>query len=117
MINKYLKDLGVTEKNWPFSRDFKDKRYIPDDTGLAESDTWDMKISLAMIIYTYLMKFKETDRIAYPARLTPKEWEDVLDEMIKGFAIIIKGVESKTQFKKAKRALALFKTYYFDLGW
>ena len=117
MINKYLKDLGVTEKNWPFSRDFKDKRYIPDDTGLAESDTWDMKISLAMIIYTYLMKFKETDRIAYPARLTPKEWEDILDEMIKSFAIIIKGVESKTQFKKAKRALALFKTYYFDLGW
>ena len=117
MINKYLKDLGVTEKNWPFSRDFKDKRYIPDDTGLAESDTWDMQISLAMIIYTYLMKFKETDRIAYPARLTPKEWEDILNEMIKGFAIIIKGVESKTQFKKAKRALALFKTYYFDLGW
>ena len=117
MINRYLRDLGVTEKNWPFNRDFKDKRYIPDDTGLAESDTWDMQAPLAMIIYTYLMKFKETKRIAYPASLSPEKWEKILDDMIRGFAIIIKGVESKTQFKKAKKALALFKTYYFDLWW
>lgn len=117
MINKYLRDLGITEKDWPFKRDFKDKRYIPDDTGLAESDTWDMCSSLAMIIYTYLMKFKETDRCAYPALMTPKKWEKILDEMIEGFAIIIKGVESKRQLKKVKRALALFKTYYLNLWW
>lgn len=117
MINKYLRDLGITEKDWPFKRDFKDNRYIPDDTGLAESDTWDMQKPLAMIIYTYLMKFKETDRISYPARLTPEQWEKILKEMINGFATIIKGVESKRQLKKAKRALALFKTYYFDLWW
>ena len=115
-LNRYLRDLGIDEKNFYFRHD--DERYTPDeDTGIPYSHTWEMSGVLAMIIYTYLMQFKETSRCSYPASLSPEKWEKILDDMIRGFAIIIKGVESKTQFKKAKRALALFKTYYFDLWW
>ena len=117
MINKYLRDLGITEKDWPFKRDFKDKRYIPDDTGLAESDTWDMQKPLAMIIYTYLMQYKETSRCSYPAFLTEEKWEEILDTMIKGFASIIKDEESKNARKRQRRALDLFRKYFFCLGW
>jgi len=37
--------------------------------------------------------------------------------MIKGFASMIKEEESHNAFKRQKRALALFKTYFYDLGW
>lgn len=114
-LNRYLRDLGIDEKNFYFSRD--DKRYIPDeDTGIPDSHLWDMSGALAMIIYTYLMRYKEYKRMGYPAFTTEDKWESILDDMIKGFASIIKGEESKRAFKKQKRALALFKTYFFSLG-
>lgn len=118
MINKYLEEIGIDNKNNQFKIVKNDNRYIPDDlTGLSESDTWDMRISLAMIIYTYLRKFQETKRISYPADLTVEKWEDILKKMIEGFASIIKGEESKRAFKRQKRALSLFKTYFWDLWW
>ena len=115
-LNRYLRKLGVDEKNFYFRRD--DDRYIPDeDTGIPNSHTWSMDGALAMIIYTYLRTFKDTKRCAYPARLTEEKWESILDEMIKGFASMIKEEESHNAFKRQKRALALFKTYFYDLGW
>ena len=42
-LNRYLRDLGIDEKNFYFSKD--DKRYIPDeDTGIPDSHLWDMKL-------------------------------------------------------------------------
>ena len=98
-LNRYLRELGVDEKNFYFRH------------------TWSMDGVLAMIIYTYLRTFKDTKRCAYPARLTEEKWESILDEMIKGFASMIKEEESHNAFKRQKRALALFKTYFYDLGW
>ena len=84
MINRYLKDLGITEKDWPFDKNLKDNRYIPDDTFLSQSDTWSMTGTLAMIIYTYLMKFKETNKMSYPASLKSlDEWDKILEEELK----------------------------------
>lgn len=117
MVNKYLKELGVKEEDYPFEKLNTDNRYIPDDSFLSDSDTWDLRTGLEMVIYTYLRKFKDTKRISYPARMTEDKWEEILDDMIKGFASMIKGEESHRAWKRQKKALALFKTYFFDLWW
>lgn len=118
-LNRYLRELGVDEKNFYFSKgENNDERYIPDeDTGIPQSHTYDMRGALAMIIYTYLRTFKDTKRYGYPARLTEEKWEEILDDMIKGFASIIKDEESHKALKRQKRALTLFKTYFYDLWW
>lgn len=116
--NKYLRELGVKRNDWPFGRDKRDPRNIPDDdTGICEADTYNMDVPLAMIIYTYLKKFKDTARGSYPACLTEEKWEEILNNMINGFAIIIKGIDSHTKRKKANRALKLFSRYFFALWW
>lgn len=115
-LNRYLRDLGIDEKNFYFRHD--DERYTPDeDTGIPNSHTWEMSGVLAMIIYTYLMQYKETSRCSYPAFLTEEKWEEILDTMIKGFASIIKDEESKNSRKRQRRALDLFRKYFFCLGW
>lgn len=117
-LNKYLKELGIDEKNYYIRTDYKNPKYIPnDDTEIPESYTYSMDGALAMIIYTYLRKYKDTKRFAYPGNLTSEKWESILDEMIKGFASMIKEEESKRALKRQRRALALFKTYFFQLGW
>lgn len=114
-LNKYLRELGVDEKNFYFRCD--DNRYIPDeDTGIPQSHTWDMSGVLAMIIYTYLKEFKKFN-CAYPTNLTEDKWDKILDDMIEGFASIIKGQESNRARKKQRRALSLFKTWFFALWW
>lgn len=116
-LNRYLRDLGIDEQHYPFPeyKDKYDSRYIPDDTGMSEAETWDMRFVLAMIIYSYLMKFKETKRMGYPANLTPEKWEEILDDMIKGFRSIVKGEDSKRAYKRQRKALTLFKNWFWDL--
>ena len=118
-LNRDLRELGIDEKNFYFSKgENNDIRYIPDeDTGIPPSHTWAMDGALAMIIYTYLRTFKDTKRCAYPARLTPEKWESILDEMIRGFASMIKEEESHNARKRQRKALMLFKNYFYDLGW
>lgn len=117
MINRYLRELGVKEKQYPFDAIKDDNRYIPDDTCLANSDTWSLYTGLAMIIYSYLMKFKETNKISYPANITHEKWNEILDDMCKGFASIIKGEESKRAYKRQKKALNLFSKWFLNLWW
>lgn len=115
-LNRYLRELGVKENNFYFRHD--DERYTPDeDTGIPESYTWAMDGALAMIIYTYLRQFKDTKRVAYPAYLTSEKWEQILDDMIKGFGSIIKGEDSHNARKRQRKALSLFKKHFFDLSW
>lgn len=118
-LNRYLRELGIDEKNFYFSKgENNDPRYVPDeDTGIPQSHTWAMDGALTMVIYTYLKTFKDTNRQAYPARLTPEKWESILDEMIKGFASMIKEETSHKAMKRQRKALALFKNYFYDLGW
>lgn len=115
-LNKYLRELGINEDNFYFKKE--DDRYIPnDDTGIPESHTWEMDGALAMIIYSYLMKYKEIDPPAYPAIYTEEKWRGIIDEMIKGFASIIKNETSKRARKRQRKALALFKNNFFNLWW
>lgn len=118
-LNRYLKELGIDKNDFFINPgDTKDVRYIPDeDTGIPESYTWAMDGALARIIYTYLRTFKDTKRCAYPANLTPEKWESILDEMISGFASIIKEEESHRARKRQRKALILFKNHFFNLSW
>lgn len=118
-LNRYLRDLGIDEKNFYFRKCEGDDRYKPDeDTGIPQTHTWEMSGVLAMIIYTYLMQYKETvNGCCHPAFLTKEKWEEILDKMIQGFASIIKDEESKNAIKKQKRALDLFRKYFYCLWW
>lgn len=117
-LNRYLRELGIDESNFYIKQMKGDERYIPDpDTGIPQSYTWEMSGALAMIIYTYLRQFKDTNRCAYPYGLTQEKWDEILDKMIKGFASIIKEEESHNARKRQKRALSLFKEYFFALWW
>ena len=117
-MNKYLERLNLSDETWLKELErSRDSAYIPDDSGLSDADTYDMRTTLAAIIYTYLKKFQETNKVSYPYKKKKKKWDKVLEEMIKGFESIIKGEETHKAFKRQKRALALFKTWFFDLWW
>lgn len=117
-MNKYLERLNLNDENWIKELEkYRNNAYIPDETGLSDADTYDMRKALAATIYIYLKKFQETNKISYPAKLTPKKWDDTLQKMLDGFASIIKDEESHRAYKRQKRALALFRTWFFDLWW
>ena len=47
-------------------------------------DTWSMDATLAMIIHPMLVQLKDTQH-GHPDKVTEKEWDDILDEMIWAF--------------------------------
>ena len=115
-FNKYLKELSVSENDFFFQH--VDERYYPDDdTGIPESHTWEMDKCLEMIIYTHLRKFKDCNQCCHPACVTEEKWNKILNDMIKGFASIIKNEISHNATKRKKRALSLFNQYFFCLWW
>lgn len=115
-LNKYLRELGIDENNFYFRKE--DDRYIcHDDTEIPESHTWEMDGALAMIIYSYLRKFKDVKPCAYPCQYTREQWNKIIDDMIKGFASIIKNETSKNARKRQTKALRLFKNNFFNLWW
>lgn len=78
-LNKYLRELGINEKSWPFREikantdeflsgtDNYDGRYVHQaplkdgsiEENLIDAETWNMDNTLAMIIYSYLCQFRE----------------------------------------------------------
>lgn len=112
-LNKYLRELGINEQSWPFNetkenQDKKnigkhyDNRYIPDENGFINAETFSLDYTLALIIYSYLCYFRDNCMsISVPAYLTmkngrdmgieygSKKWRDIIDHMIEGFKMYI----------------------------
>lgn len=58
VYNKYLKELGYKEDDFPF--DEKDERYqLSKSYGVVEAQTWDLYNTIVLELYTYLRFFQD----------------------------------------------------------
>lgn len=131
--NSYLKEIGVKKSAFPFKKEL-DRRYFDGKkTGIAEVETWNLDMTLIMVLYSYLRRYKEVNN-GFPARMTEKEWDDKLDDMIKGFEDYIKWsydvdneqnsctcdeyfTEEEKYRQGVNNSMVLLTEYLFDLGW
>lgn len=111
-LNKYLRELGLDEKTWPFDEirhnqrkkdagKKYDDRYIEHD-GFINAETFNLDFTLACIIYSYLCYFRDNcTQISIPVyflfqngkEITTEKaqarWLRVLNQMITGFRLYI----------------------------
>lgn len=129
--NVYLKKLGVKKSDYPFKREL-DKRYFSDPfTHIKEIETWGLDDTIIMMLYSYLMYFRDVS-IAFPCKYTEKEWNDILNEIIKGFEDYIKWnygeekyedtcdeyfIEQDEVMKGVYKSMKLLSKHLFDLNW
>jgi hypothetical protein len=114
--------LVKPEENDERAKKFKEQRMT---RGFDDSETWSLDITIAKFLVPRLKAFKECDN-GYPARLTEKKWNKILDEMIEGFELYIKKDEwdfepdintRNEMYAKVNKALKQFSKYFQDLWW
>lgn len=113
--SKYLKEIGVDPME---GFDKKDPRYkIDKELGFAQSETWNLYYSLALEIYPRLCYFRGIAG-AYPLGLNEKEWDEILDKMIKAFKLILTDNRYRDEDLEAiGEGLSLFAKWYLALWW
>lgn len=89
--------------------------------GWDDSEVWSLDNTFAKFIYPRLIKLKEVTN-GYPADLTEKKWDKILDKMVEGFKIMAddESYYELTVGKKDKKiteALNLFSKHCRDLWW
>lgn len=89
-----------------------------EDTIVIEpSDTWNLDMTLALVILPALKEFKEASKDQYPSDMSgTEEWQNILDRMIEGFEIHA-NPESMldAEYERAQRGLDLFAKHYRNL--
>lgn len=113
--SKYLKEIGVDPMK---GFDRKDPRYkMNKELGFAQFETWNLYYSLALEIYPRLCYFREIAG-AYPLGLNEKEWDEILDKMIKAFKLILTDNRYRDEDTEAiEEGLRLFAKWYLALWW
>lgn len=120
-INKYIRELGYSEKSYPFNEQTPSQ-----EDGFYCEDFYNLDTTLALIIYSYLCYFREhiakgicPGCFAYDKNWErndeegTKKWLETLDDMILGFKIFLKeGMNSKTEDKKMKFGMRQFIKYF-----
>lgn len=129
--NKYLKELGISENDYPFNVVKGDERYFEDEDGFKSSEFFSLDYSLSLYIYSQLCYFREHCLYGYPNGFTEEKWKDTLDKMIEAFKLIIltdqsfeqtmhlsigeRNIISKNREKKINYGLKLFAKYFRHL--
>lgn len=129
--NKYLKELGINETDYPFNVIEEDSYYIEDEEGFKKSEFFSLDYSLSLYIYSQLCYFREHCLYGYPNGFTEEKWKDTIDKMIEAFKLIItedqsfqesmhlnikkRNIISKNRQKKINYGLKLFVKYYRNL--
>ena len=107
--------------------DYRAKKYKEQrmTRGFDDSETWNFDITIAKFIVPRLKRFKECKN-GYPARLTEKKWDKILDEMIEGFELHCTKDDwdfdpdlnaRNEKLAKVNKALKNFSKYFYDLWW
>ena len=119
-LNKYLRELGIDENYWLFEEK-NDNRYLPDEDGFVDAETFNLDMTLSMIIYSYLCYFRDHCLVGHPASMTFEQWKKILDKMIEAFKLQIENDNyneiSKNRQKKINYGMKLFVKYYNHLWW
>lgn len=137
-INKYLKELGLEQKDLPgyYDPNLKDNsagadiRNKEDEEGFCKYEFFSLDYSMALYIYPRLCKFRdEYAKFGTPGcfcynhkgehlKNGDKIWLKTLDKMILAFKYIItdpNDIDYKRKDKIIKRGLFLFAQYYHCL--
>lgn len=118
--NKYLEELGVTKDTYPLGKTCSHETELDEDMGVVICQTWNLNLTLAMELYTYIKAYKDI-KPGHPVCFeNMEEWEAVLDEIADGFADYIKRrdeVELNAGYPKLERSLDLLKEYWEALWW
>lgn len=114
--------LVEPEENDERAKKFKEQRMT---RGFDDSETWSLDSTIAKFLVPRLKAFKECKN-GYPARMTEKKWNKILDEMIEGFELYLthdewelcqdKNIYNEKSLK-VNKALKHFSKYFYDLWW
>lgn len=127
--NKYLKELGIKETDFPFKDENDDPRYEEDEEGFRDCEFFSLDYSLSLYIYSHLCYFKEYCLYGHPCGMTNEQWCSILDKMIEAFKLLIiedkdenkysiereRKIISKNKQKKINYGMRLFIKYYNNL--
>lgn len=120
-LNRYLRELGIDEKNWLFNKENKenDDRYNPDEEGFVNAEFFNLDYSLSLYIYSHLCYFRDYCLNGHPSSMTFEQWKSIIDKMIEAFKLQIttdnEWSVSKNKQKKIKYGMRLFIKYYNHL--
>ena len=86
--------------------------------GWDDSETWSLDNTIAKFVLPRLKRFKEVNG-GTPFNLTAKEWNKILDQMIKAFEIYARGAwdMKDKEVKIAEKGMMLFSKHFGELWW
>ena len=128
--NKYLRELGIDENYWLFSKNNQDdSRYVPDEDGFVDAEHFNLDTSLSLYIYSQLCYFRDYPMTCgTPVGMTHEQWEGIVNSMIEAFKLMIvedneswtltereRKYHSKNRSKKINHGLRMFIKYYHNL--
>ena len=122
-----MKKTSKLKSEWkreePMFLDKKDKRYKKHMSqlkkqGFSDSETWGLSVTIAEFTIPRLIRFREIE-FDHPANLkSRKEWNKILDKMIKYLtAVAEEDTDYTANQKNYDEFFTLFKEYFLDLWW
>lgn len=84
--------------------------------GFCDADLWNLFHHITKFVLPRLIRFREMPRIGYPADLTEKRWNRILDQIITAFKILDKDdFANKKERRIIERGLKLFAEWFEHL--
>lgn len=125
VFNKYLKELGYEKDDFPSKR--LDNRFKPDKhRGVVPAQTWNLDITIALELYTYLRYFQEECMDSdFPICFASEEngkkhWHQVAQDIIDGLKAYVGARElHASDFKTYEDYSKAYEELYdkFEKGW
>lgn len=112
-IDEIRKSLVPTKRQ----REARRKRYVRQqkEWGFCDAELWNFYMRIVGFILPRLDRFRKMSRMGYPATLSEKRWDKILDQMILAFKTLKKGVFTERESKTVQRGLDLFAKHFRDL--
>lgn len=88
------------------------------ERGFDTSETWNLDATIARFVYPRLKVFiEDVNRIGtYPANMTFSEWVNILEDMLKGFELLMSDeIKTDDEEKVIEKSLDLFRKHFFSL--
>lgn len=85
--------------------------------GFDDRELWNLDYTILKFVYPRLKAFRDKD-CSYPGALTPEQWIDILDEILKGFEIVIEDEDypcDKEKIEQVEISMDLFRDFFFHL--